>query len=300
MIKKRLFILSIFFVPFAIRSQIAMNAQDIAYFNKYQDTLCKLEKLLFYSKDDSIKIKSNKIFIEIFEEVLLNDLSFQFPFDSLKDIARLISPDNKFKIINWDFKRKDGTYHYFGFIQVKNGKNKYELFKLQDHSAVIKNPETHVGDNTKWFGMMYYKIIACGDYYTLLGLDWNDKITSRKFIDILYFKENGQPMFGKDVFKISQKNPKRIMFEYSTEIVMSLKYYDDKGKKLIVFDHLAPKDPFMEGQYQFYGPDFSYDAFKFNKGKWVYEIDFDAKNLKNKNDLIKHKEYKDKDLHLPK
>ena len=295
--KKCFFIFFISFLALRVNAQNKLGAADISYFSKYQDTLKDLQKLIFYSKDDSVKMKSNKHFIELWEEVLLNNLSFDFPFDSLNEVARLTSPDKKFRIINWDLNKKDGTHYYFGFIQVQTGKGKYELFKLQDRSSTIKNPETHLGDNTKWFGMLYYKIIPCGDYYTLLGWDGNDKLTCRKFIDILSFKNDSEPMFGKDVFKMPKKNPKRVMFEYSSELVMSLKYHEDK--KAIVFDHLAPKDVYMEGQYQFYGPDFSYDAFKYHKGKWKYEEDIDAKNFKNKNDNVKHKRQKEKPIYTP-
>ncbi len=279
-------------------AQQKLEEKDIVYFNKYQDSLRVLEKLVFHSKTDSLRIRYNKRFLEMWDEVLLNDLSFEFSFDSLKEVARLVSPDKKFRIVNWDMSRRDGTHFYFGFIQVRDEKGHYELYRLQDHSASIKSPETHIGDHSKWFGMLYYKIIPCEDYYMLLGWDGNDKLTSRKFIDVLSFKNHTDPVFGKDVFKMPKKNPKRVMFEYSTELVMSVKYHEDK--KMIVCDHLAPKDPYMEGQYQFYGPDFSYDAFKYDKGKWKYIEDVDVKNLKNKNDLIEHQSTKEKPMYTPK
>jgi hypothetical protein len=200
--KKHFFILFISLLFIGVKAQRKLEAADIVYFTKYQDTLRYLQKLVFYSKDDSIKVKSNKQFIDVWEEVLLNNLSFEFPFDSLKDVARLTSPDKKFRIINWDLNRKDGSHFYFGFIQVQTEKGKFELYKLQDRSGTIKSPETHTGDHTKWFGMLYYKIIPCDDYYALLAWDGNDKLTCRKFIDVLSFKDNAEPVFGKDVFKM--------------------------------------------------------------------------------------------------
>ena len=47
---------------------------------------------------------------------------------------------------------------------------------------------------------------------------------------------------------------------------------------MIIMDHLAPEDSRFEGQYQFYGPDFSYDALEFKKGEWVFQRDVFAKN----------------------
>ena len=63
-------------------------------------------------------------------------------------------------------------------------------------------------------------------------------------------------MFGKDVFRIPKKSPKRIMFEFSSEVNMSIKYNEKSGQ--IVVSHLSPKDgsSFLEGQYQYYGPSY--------------------------------------------
>jgi hypothetical protein len=120
-----------------------------------------------------------------------------------------------------------------------------------------------------------------------LGYDPNDKLVRRKFVDVLYFKSNGTPVFGKDVFKFPKKNPKRLMFEYSSDVVMSLKYNKDRDQ--IVFSHLSSnrEDPILEGQVQYYGPDGSYDALELHKGRWNLIPDIDARNEKNGNDNVK-------------
>ncbi len=278
-----------------------LSEKDIAYFKKYEDSLCYFHKKMFSAKAaDTTKFKANVKFVRLLDEVLLNGLSFYYPFDSLKEVARLVSPDKKVRIINWNLYRNDGTqYFYFGFVQWLNPKtNHYEVYELFDKSVTVKSPETYIGDNTKWFGMLYYDIIECGDYYTLLAWDGNDKLVSRKFIDILSFKKDGTPIFGKDVFKFPKKNPKRIMFEYSAKVVMSLRY--NPNAIAIVFDHLAGKDEYSEGQFQFYGPDFSYDSFIFNRSKWEYMPDVDVKNPRNKNDNVKRDKKKEKPIYTPK
>ena len=47
---------------------------------------------------------------------------------------------------------------------------------------------------------------------------------------------------------------------------------------MIVFDHLSPRSDSQKGQFQYYGPDMSFDAFVFEKGKWTYKKDVDARN----------------------
>jgi hypothetical protein len=143
--------------------------------------------------------------------------------------------------------------------------------------------------------MLYYKIIPVKvkrkKYYTLLGGDKNDKLTSKRIIDVLYFIPDGSPRFGADLFKLEKRSPKRVIFEYSAQAIMSVKYNEET--KQIVFDHLSPAQPNFEGQYQYYGPDFSFDALEFNKGKWVYIPDVDARNGKSNKDN-QYKDPKDK------
>lgn len=278
----------------------SLSDKDITFFKKYEDSLCHMQKKVFYSKADTTKFRANAKFYHLFEEILLNTLSFNYPFDSLKEVNIRTSSDKRFRIITWNIPRQDGTYNYFGFIQAMHPKTKkYEVYELTDKSASVKNPETYVSDNTKWFGMLYYTIIASGDYYTLLGWDGNDKLTVRKFIDVLSFKKDGSPLFGKEVFKMPKKFPKRIMFEYNAKLTITLQY--NEAVKAIVVDHLTPKESYLENQYQFYGPDFSYDAFIYKHGKWNFEEEVDVKNPRSKlDDVKKDKDKKDKPIYAPK
>ncbi len=282
-----------------VRSQ-NLSEKDNAYFKKYEDSLAGMQQKVFFSKADTTKFKANAKFFQLLEEVLQNNLSFSYPFDSLKEINRLVSPDKKFRLITWSIPNKEGNFFYFGFLQALHPKTKkYEVYELTDRSVGVKNPETYQSDNTKWFGMLYYSIISCGDYYALLGWDGNDKLIARKFIDVLSFKKDGSPIFGKDVFKMPKKYPKRIMFEYNADVIMTLRYNSNASS--IVFDHLTPKESYLDGQAQFYGPDFSYDAFVLKHGKWEFEEEVDAKNPRSKTDNYKRdKSKKEKPIYAPK
>ncbi|MES2590474.1 MAG: hypothetical protein V4608_01230 [Bacteroidota bacterium] len=264
----------------------------------YSDSLRIICGKIYSSKTDIDKKKFNQQLLKTFELALNTDFSFTYPFDSLTDIARLVSPDNTFRIINWNIPYSDGTQEYFGFIQNKHVQVKkkglfrkerietLQLYSLIDKSLEIKNPENVITDNKKWFGMLYYKIIPIKTkkqtYYTLLGWDGNDKFTSKKIIDVLTFDDKGLPHFGADIFNIPKKNPKRVIFEYAASCTMSLKY--NAKKDSIVFDHLAPEQPQLEGQYQYYCTDMSYDGFGFKRGKWNYGADVSATNEKDNND----------------
>ena len=294
----------IFIVLFCSKTLAQLSEKDLKYFAEVEDSLKHIKERVFYSKKETSRFEANKEFLALWKAVLKYENSILYPFDSLrKDVSILLSPDQKFRIITWDMRKEDHTYSYFGFIQVNNSKttkkglfkketiSQYEFYPLQDKSASVKTPENYVSDQTKWFGMLYIDVIKSDDeFYTLIGWDGNDKLTQRKFIDILSFKPDGTPQFGKDVFKFPGKFAKRVMFEYASEVSMSLKY--NAGRKQIIFSHLAPNtpDPLLEGQFQYYGPDGSFDALEMKKGKWVYEPAIDIRKDKDKNDNAKKPE----------
>lgn len=277
---------------------------DVKYYADLEDSLQNISQRVFFSKKEKNKFEANKQFIALWNEVLKDEKSMQYPFDSLKkDVSLLMAPDKKFRIITWNIIKEDQTHAFFGFIQVNNSKtikkglfkkettDQYDVFPLVDKSATVKTPENYVSDPSKWFGMLYVDCIKSDDeFYTLIAWDGNDKLTQRKFIDVLYFKPDGTPMFGKDVFKFPGKFAKRIMFEYASEVAMSLKY--NSNRKQIIFSHLAPNglDPTLEGQYQYYGPDGSFDALEMKKGKWIYEPAIDIRKDKDKTDNVKKPE----------
>lgn len=256
-----------------------LSDADIKYYAGLEDSLQHIAQRVFLSKKEKNKFEANKQFLAIWNEVLKDEKSMQYPFDSLKnDVSLLMSPDKKFRIITWNILKEDQTHVFFGFIQVNNSKTvkkvlfkketnvQYDVFPLLDKSATVKTPENYVADPSKWFGMLYVDCIKSDDeFYTLIAWDGNDKLTQRKFIDILYFKPDGTPVFGKDVFKFPGKFAKRIMFEYASEVAMSLKY--NSKRKQIIFSHLAPNslDPTLENQFQYYGPDGSFDALEMKK-----------------------------------
>lgn len=288
-----------FIFSFFILNNLFANCQtDDSIFNKFkfaERQLIKIEKG-FNSRKEIDRIEANKKFIAAWDLIVSDKNILNYSFDSLNGVSILSPKNNKFKLITWNLNKDDGTHTFFGYLLINNSKRikkgffkhetveAYEHFKLLDKSWQIKNPETYIGTSDKWFGMLYTQLIECDDFFTLIGWDGNDKLTQRKFIDVLYFKPNGEAVFGKDVFKFPRKNPRRLMFEYSSDVTMSLKFNEKKNQ--IVYSHLAPREEgtVLEGQFQYYGPDGSFDALELRKDKWITLEDIDARNEKNKND----------------
>ncbi|MGZ4035119.1 MAG: hypothetical protein ACXVP4_09675 [Bacteroidia bacterium] len=298
--KNRLVILILLITGNAFAQDVPADKMHILSNEQALKVICK--ELYNTKNKDADKEKYNKQLLQEFEAILKENNSFEnYKFDSLhNDLGILTSADNKFRIINWDVPKDDGTFEYYGFIQekytntIKKGLFKKEhidsvqLYSLTDKSAEIKNPENAVTDNKKWFGALYNKIVIkktkAKTYYTLLAWDGNDKFSRKKIIEVLTFDANGTPRFGADIFSMQKKYPKRVIFEYSANCNISLRYSAKKDS--IVFDHLAPTSPQLEGQAQYYCSDGSYDGFGFKKGKWNYGEDVNATNEKDEKDKL--------------
>jgi len=254
--------------------------------NVYEDSMKSLQYIRINARTDQEKNEANSHLLSLMNKALLLPGSFNYPFDSLITMGRLTSPDKQFRIITWDVPKSGCTYGYYGFIQSYNERTKkYELFVLEDHTADITNPQTAICTPNKWIGMLYYKIIKekGSKMYTLLAWQGYNKQTTRKIIDILTFNTQGIPSFGKAVYlklpNTFKGTSKRIVFEYSAEVSMSLKY--DESKHMILFDHLAPIEEGLENQHQYYGPSFQVDGLVWGNGTWSYVANVEARNASN-------------------
>jgi len=266
------------------------SAQQNLTFRQYEDSIRNQFGKMISEPDDLLKLETNHLISQLFKKVLVDLKSFSYPFDSLKNISKLNSADGFVRIINWNVPLQNGEFQYFGFIQLLDkNKNELKLFELTDQSMTIQNPERAVCNEKNWYGALYYKILTTKwgnkTYYTLLGWDGNDNFTNKKLVEILYF-DGEKPMFGLPIFKAGKNIQNRLIFEYSEQAKMMLKY--DEKLDIIVWDHLAPSQPNFTGQYMYYGPDLSQDGIQFIDGYWLLKPNLDLRNFeKSKGKSIK-------------
>jgi hypothetical protein len=287
------YFLVLFFLPLILLSQERNN------FTEYEDSLTSMFNTLFenngvkYTKTDAEKDTLNKIIETYFSEALNQENSFNYSFSKIKKIGNIFSDNQNLRIITWNLKYSNGEYKYFGFIQhINKSKKRIDTWKLTDESAqMVNKPEDLSLYHNHWYGALYYDIVQVSDmgnkYYTILGWDGNNFLSQKKIIEVLYFTNSGIPKFGKNIFKCDKKSPKRVIFEYKGDIVMSLNY--DKRYKKIVFDHLRPDPKIMKDHFEFYVTDGSYDAFEFYAGKWRIIEEFNAQNEKPDKELPQKK-----------
>lgn len=287
-----------FFYPFLLFIFISFNI----FCQAPDEGLKLLRESVLKARNDSDRINANDSFIIALERILESEISYDMNFDSLKQIGLLRSPDNAFRMITWNLPFNDETHKYYCYIQIPQKKGrKYSVGKFLDKTAEGPVSEREVVTKDNWYGALYYEVIPYSfkkkTYYALLGWDGNNALTRKKIIDILYFTNDGEVNLGDDVFMTGPTSRKRIIFEYSSQVLMSLKYHPER--KQIVFDHLSPAQPEMEGMFQYYGPDFSYDAFELKKGKWIFIGDVDIRS-DTENPVYNPEIKKGKEIYSPK
>jgi len=273
MLKVFLF-LGVFFTTTLTFSQQSVEMREAEYSLKsiYRQILAEIS----YSSRDSL----NAVFYRSFKEALMRQRSFSYPFDSIP-IGKLTSPDGRFRIFTWNIPQPGGYQKYFGLMQVKNADGDVKLVELIDGRNDIKDPRNDKLTAQRWMAALYYQLVSFnstfGPAYVLLGSDFNNLFTSKKIIEVLTFDTHGNPVFGLPVFNVDGKyRLSRIVFEFSARASMVLRYSDEG--KTIVFDHLSPSQSIFTGDFQYYGPDGSFDGFKLEDTEWVYVRDLDLRN----------------------
>lgn len=273
-----------------VLAQHTFDTKNISRLNSSRDSLINMSEATFNTEDNLERFAANAAFIKTLVRALKTPESFNYSFDSVKKITVLKSPDNSFRIFSWYVPVNDGTYRFYGTIQMATKDGKLSLLPLIDGTDNINDTNT-ITNNKNWYGARYYQIIpviANGrqPYYVLLGWKGNNAKTSKKVIEILSFDKIGLPIFGKNVFDGAKgdKSKNRIVFEYNKLNSMTLTL--DKNVKMIVFDHLAPFSPELEGNFEFYASDLSFDAYKLVDGRLKLTENIILKNEPNAMDEL--------------
>ncbi|MDG1333553.1 MAG: hypothetical protein P8P74_14550 [Crocinitomicaceae bacterium] len=255
--------------------------------NRAEDRLfTKLEELRS-AENNEAKELANKEFKSDLAAVLEHKESFDHPFSLLSTVGFIDSKDKMVRIINWNVEQDDKTQRYYAFVQhFDKRKKELSVTELKEDVWGIKQPDEVVTAD-QWYGALYYKIIpvkkGSKTIYTVLGWDGNTTLSNIKLIDAMYI--NGRSVkFGSPIFKVGKETKKRMFYEHSEKVTMTLQY--ESGRDRIMMDHLSPETPTMKGYYSFYVPDLSYDAFVFEDKKWVLKEDVIGVNNRPRDEKI--------------
>ncbi len=263
-------------------SLLQLNAQqltpaEVKQFKTRQDSLKKFGYEIINGKDAAVRFRSDSTFTKILVRAIIQNKSFQFPFDSLTTISKIYSPDSSFRIFTWQVVKDDDYCRQRGFIQLRNPVGNQKFIPLRDYSEFTSADTDTIADNMAWIGAVYYRIILKEHlgkkYYTLIGYDENNTRSTKKWIDILSFNENGTPAFGlpaafsyaKD--SIVKPDINRFLLEYKKDARARVQY--DEEMDMILFDHLISETNEPNKRYT-YIPDGDYEGFQWKNGQWLH------------------------------
>lgn len=243
-----------------------------------EDSLIKYARELVTDSTTGGRMVADSNFTKTLVRAMRIKNSFFFPFDSVKGISKLYAPDSTFKIITWTIEYAE-LYppRQRGVIQLRTRDGSLKLIPLRDYSEFTMNADDSARTRNNWIGAVYYNIVKTEyngrNYYTLFGYDSYSIQSSKKWIEVMYFNKNMEPVFGGPFFTFTndqppQKPKNRISIEYKKDARTLVNYIDDLG--MILVDHLVSEtdEPDLKWTYV---PDGDNEAYKWENGKWVHQ-----------------------------
>ncbi|MFI5186065.1 MAG: hypothetical protein ACHQF0_05040 [Chitinophagales bacterium] len=241
-----------------------------------EDSLKNLAADIILDSLTADRMRSDSQFIKTLVRALQIKNSFYYPFQSVQGVSKLYAPDSSFRIFTWNITYDDYYSRQRGAIQVRTNDGSLKLIALRDFSEFTPDAMDSVRSKDNWIGAVYYDIVKTSyngkNYYTLIGFDYNSVMSNKKWIEVLSFDENDQPVFGGKYFSFEKDSVKRepqfrFSLEYKKEARAILKY--DHDDNLIIVDHLISETDEPENKWT-YVPDGDYEAFKWQYGKWLH------------------------------
>lgn len=261
---------------FLMLSSAYTLAQD---FEQLEDEIAMQAMIVQKGRSDSIRLAAHEKMIVLFDSALAQPNSFTYPFNKLTTISILTPETKEFRIITWVVPLLDRTYRYGGLIQRKTDSIP-EVTQLHIPQEPIDFITERELNSENWYGCLYYEIRTFkhrkNHYYALAGWDGNTVSSNKKYLDVLRFDEKKGWVFGEKIFETNKKKQTRFILEYKEDAGVTLSF--NKKEKMFVFDHLIPIDGAPMGMYEYYVPDFSYDGYRFKKGRFILEENIQVTN----------------------
>jgi hypothetical protein len=247
-----------------------LNKTEIKVFKKKEDSLNILSWRMSNESAPVLRMISDSAFTRILVRTLKLKNSFSYKFDSVQ-IAKAYAPDSSFRILTWEIEGTQSRYRQKGVIQYKTADGALRITPLIDNSDFVEGYD-EVTTASNWIGAMYYNILM-NEYngvkqYTLIGFDNNNAESNKKWIDILTFDANNQPVFGAPIIEHKTKGTlNRLVIEYKKEARLKLNW--DEEQQMIVYDHTSSENGYAN-QRKTHVPDGDYEGLKWEKGKWIH------------------------------
>lgn len=262
--------------PVAQAQPVLLKPADRLQLIQKQDTLLKLSRTLNTDSIQALRMKADSQFTRVLVRALQTRHSFYFPFDSLTGISKLYAPDSSFRIFTWNLSYDDYYHRQRGAIQLRTSDGALKLFPLRDVSEFIENPTDSVRNRMNWIGAVYYNIIRTQqsgkNFYTLFGFDPNGAMSSQKWIEVLHFNTQGEPVFGGPFFSyendsIPGPTRHRFQIEFKKDARVLVNFIPELN--MILVDHLVSENNDPDNRWT-YIPDGDQEGFIWKNGKWMH------------------------------
>lgn len=276
MLRFKFFSLCLIGLFFSVNTCFAQ--EEIVSPQTLEKNILKINLKPLSASTDAERIKASLDIQDQLLEGLLNPISFNYPFDSLKysTIAIASQKDADCRIFTYNAILLNGKFMHFGVIQRKIKKQIRTFLLIDTLETIAKDAEDETYTLAKWPGALYYQMqpykFEGKNLILLFGFDGHNSQSNRSFLDVLYF-EDGEPLFGYPLFRDGAEDPSasnRLVFEYHKSAQMVLRYQPED--KVIVLDHLGPAYEKVRGNKAYYIPTGDYDGYPLNGKTLVKKI----------------------------
>ena len=253
-----------------------ITPSDYSILQNKDDSLEMYAREIIQGRTSVERFSADSLFTRMLVGALRIKHSFEYPFDSMISISKIVPPDSSFRIFTWQLVINDNEIRPHGAIQMRTADGSLKLFPLIDKTDVTQNIDDTIANNFGWIGALYYKVIQTESFgkkvYTLLGYDENNINSNIKLIDILTFNEKGQPIFGGPFFSFQDNSLHgsdiaRYIMVYKKNASPRLTYDPNLG--MIIYEHLISETGEPQKRWT-YIPDGDYEGLVWRDGKWVH------------------------------
>jgi hypothetical protein len=253
-----------------------LSSQEIRELKKREDSIKSFAFNIVFAQETDQRFRADSNFVRMLVRALKLKNSFNYSFDSLQTISRLYAPDSAFRIFTWQLKKDEYTYFHRGAIQIRTSDGSLKLIALHDVADFSEKLLDSVRSAKNWVGVIYYRIVLKTyqnkKYYTLLGYDDFSSASTKKWLEVMTFNENGEPVFGGPYISFKEdsvKKPNQLRFniEYKKEAATTFNY--DPDLDMILYDDLISENN-EPAHKETYIPDGDFQAFKWENGQWVH------------------------------
>ena len=253
-----------------------LQSKEVSLLLQKEDTLKEYAEYLITDSLPEDRMIADSIFTKTLVRALRIPHSFWFAFDSVKGISSRYAPDSSFRIITWNLQFDDYYCRQRGAIQRRTENGSLSLYPLRDVSEFTDHPEDSLRTAGQWIGALYYNIILTRhqqkNYYTLFGFDPNNARSNIKWLEVLQFNSQGEPVFGGPLFSYENDSlptpPRhRVALEFKKGARVLMDYISELD--MILIDHLISENNDPDSKYT-YIPDGDQEGFTWKNGKWVH------------------------------